>query len=184
MAIQTDVKQEKDFFDTIISKIKKSKTIGFDKVKNPEKNKKNTFYVLGGLSDIYRFKFDTFTLDLVYGKNDLDNSNYTLDTDKCVYLLSIYDKSCKKIATIDCSPHDVEGDALKLQILRNTMGGEIVDTIEKRVQKEKEKEEKQKQKKAELKKAAERVKMSEKLRAQQQKESIELAQALKKIKHL
>ena len=73
---------------------------------------------------------------------------------------------------------------IKLQILRNTMGGEIVDTIEKRVQKEKEKEEKQKQKKAELKKAEERVKMSEKLRAQQQKDSIELAQALKKIKHL
>ena len=184
MSIQTEIKQEKEFFNTIISKIKKSKTISFDKVRNPEKNKKDAFYVLGSLTDIYRFKFDTFTLDLVYGKNDLNNPNYTLETDKCVYQLSVYDKSGKKIATIDCSPHDVEGDALKLQICRNTMGGEIMNTIEERVEKEKEKEEKQKQKKAELKKAAERVKMSEKLRAQQQKESIELAQALKKIKSL
>jgi len=174
MAIQTELKQEKEFFDALKGKIKKSKKIGLSKVKNPKTNR----------SDIYRWKFDTFTLDLIYGKNDLDNNNYTLDTNTCVYFLTVYDKSGKKVTTIDCTPYDVEGDALKLQVLRNTMAGEILSTIETRVEKEKEKKEREKQKQEELKKAAERVKKSKKLRAQQQKDAVALAGALKKVQGL
>ena len=175
MSIKTELKTEKDLFDVIIKKIKESKEFGYPDAKNHSEGKAD-FYTL-----------DTIFVELIRNPSDVvpdafedkETINVTFNGK-----INVYNKAGKKILSRDCSAIDVEGDALKIQKLRYLAAGKINDILFKRKSEQEERKAQEKEKKEELKKAAARIKATEKLRKQQQADTATAVTALKKLKSL
>ncbi|MBO7042596.1 MAG: hypothetical protein J6W08_01880 [Alphaproteobacteria bacterium] len=111
MTVQTEIKNEKLLFATLIKKIQQSKTLKKIETKSHRK-----------------YTFDTFVVDIELGGNDEHQ------------VFSVLDKQGKTLLVRDCGVPDVEGDALKICEARWNLLEDLWTALNKREEQEMAKE--------------------------------------------
>ena len=111
MTVQTEIKNEKLLFATLIKKIQQSKTLKKIETKSHRK-----------------YTFDTFVVDIELGGNDEHQ------------VFSLLDKQGKTLLVRDCGVPDVEGDALKICEARWNLLEDLWTALNKREEQEMAKE--------------------------------------------
>lgn len=111
MTVQTEIKNEKLLFATLIKKIQQSKTLNKIETKSHRK-----------------YTFDTFVVDIELGGNDEHQ------------VFSVLDKKGKTLLVRDCGVPDVEGDALKICEARWNLLEDLWTALNKREEQEMAKE--------------------------------------------
>ena len=111
MSVQTEIKNEKELFEAIGAKIKRSKTL-----KHVETKEYNVY------------QLDTFNILLEKGNSDDD------------FVFIVKDKQNKVIVKRNCGIPDVEGEALTLCKARFAMWEKLMGILNDRIQQEKDRQ--------------------------------------------